>query len=372
MEKRHHRLWHTVQEYITHWSVAGVFLTATGTAPEHWFAELLHKVPLPHEALPVWLAHVDYRLVAVIAGLSIVVGDNLWRHHGNRALVTSQSELQIVPPAAPSELLAGPSLPDKPSIAVLAFDNLSGDREQEYFSDGVADDIITELSHDRSLFVIARNSSFTYKGHAVDVKQAARELGVRYILDGSVRRDSGHMRVNVQLIDAETGSHLWADRYDRAVEDIFALQDEIAAAVTRAIHPALADAEQRRALRKPPENLGAWEAYQRARWHMGRHDVAENEKARAFLQRAIETDPMLSAAYVSLTVTFILDAVVFGTTRSDAAYYQRLDALARKAVSINPDDADAQAALAWKIAATGAHDEGWNRVSKALATSPNS
>ena len=118
-------------------------------------------------------------------------------------------------------------LPDKPSIAVLAFTNMSGDPEQEYFSDGIADDIITELSRSRSLFVIARNSSFTYKGRAVDIKQVARELGVRYVLEGSVRRSGGRVRVVAQLIDAETGNHIWAERYDRALEDVFAVQDEI-------------------------------------------------------------------------------------------------------------------------------------------------
>ena len=130
-------------------------------------------------------------------------------------------------------------LPDKPSIAVLAFTNMSGDPEQEYFSDGIADDIITELSRSRSLFVIARNSSFTYKGRAVDVKQVARELGVRYVVEGSVRRSGSRVRVTAQLIDAETGNHIWAERYDRDVQEVFAVQDEITAAVANAILPAI-------------------------------------------------------------------------------------------------------------------------------------
>ena len=145
-------------------------------------------------------------------------------------------------------------LPDKPSIAVLPFANLSGDPEQEYFSDGLAVDIITALSRSRSLFVIARNSSFTYKGQTIDVKQVRRELAVRYVVEGSVRRAAGRIRVNAQLIDAETGSHIWAERYDRALEDVFAVQDAITEALTTAINPAIADAELRRALRKPPEN----------------------------------------------------------------------------------------------------------------------
>ena len=143
-------------------------------------------------------------------------------------------------------------LPGKPSLAVLSFTNMSGDLDQEFFSDGITDDIITELSRSRSLFVIARNSSFTYKGRAVDVRRVARELGVRYVLEGSVRRNDKRVRVVAQLIDAETGNHILAERYDRDLTDVFAIQDEITAAVTTAILPAVTDAEQQRALRKPP------------------------------------------------------------------------------------------------------------------------
>ena len=180
-------------------------------------------------------------------------------------------------------------LPGKPSIAVLAFTNMSGDPEQEYFSDGIADDIITELSRSRSLFVIARNSSFSYKGGATNLKQVARELGVRYIVEGSVRRSGDRVRVNAQLIEAEVGSHIWAERYDRALEDVFAVQDEITAAVTAAILPALTHAEQQRALRKPPESLGAWEAYQRGLWHMAKATASDSVQARELLERAICT-----------------------------------------------------------------------------------
>jgi adenylate cyclase len=135
-------------------------------------------------------------------------------------------------------------LPDKPSIAVLAFTNMGGDPEQEFFSDGIAKDIITELSRSRSLFVIARNSSFTYKGHPVDVRQVGRELGVRYVLEGSVRRSGSRVRVVAQLIEAETGNHVWAERYDRDVSEIFGVQDEVTAAIISAILPALSDTEQ--------------------------------------------------------------------------------------------------------------------------------
>ena len=172
--------------------------------------------------------------------------------------------------SSPDEATDSSSLSGKPSIAVLAFTNMSDDRDQEFFSDGIADDIITELSRSRSLFVIARNSSFTYKGRAVDIKQVARELGVRYVVEGSVRRSGGRVRITAQLVDAETGNHIWAERYNRDVHEVFAVQDEISAAVANAVLPAISGAERQRSLRRQPENLGAWEAYQRGLWHMGK------------------------------------------------------------------------------------------------------
>jgi TolB-like protein len=198
-------------------------------------------------------------------------------------------------------------LPEKPSIAVLAFTNMSGDPEQEYFADGIAEDITTALSRSRSLFVIARNSSFTYKGRAVDVRQVARQLGVQYVLEGSVRHSGGRVRVVVQLIEAKTGVHIWAERYDLALEDVFAVQDEITTSVVTAIVPALADAELKRILRKPPENLGAWEAYQRGLWHDGFEATAEHERAKEFFQQAISLDPNFASPYFALAVACLND-----------------------------------------------------------------
>ena len=160
------------------------------------------------------------------------------------------------------------ALPDKPSIAVLPFANMSADTEQEYFADGVAEDIITELSRSRALFVIARNSSFTYRGKSVDIRQVGRELGVRYVLEGSVRRGGARIRVTTQLVEAATGHHLWAERYDRDLADIFTVQDEITQAVTQAIGPAISRAEHQRVARKLETNLNAWECYQRGLGHL--------------------------------------------------------------------------------------------------------
>ena len=193
------------------------------------------------------------------------------------------------PPSGP----ASPdlTLPDKPSLVVLPFQNMSGDPEQVYFAAGLVEDITTALSCIRSLFVIARNSAFAYQGRAVDVRQIGRDLGVRYALEGSVRRVGNRLRVTTQLIETTSGAHVWAGRYDRDVSDIFAMQDEIATSVAGIIEPALTDAEQQRVLRKPPERLDAWEAYQRGLWHFHNYGPDENQTARTFFRRAIALDP---------------------------------------------------------------------------------
>ena len=192
------------------------------------------------------------------------------------------------------------ALPDKPSIAVLPFANMSGDPEQEYFADGIAEDIITALSRYPSLFVIARNSCFTYKGRAVDVQQVGRELGVRYVLEGSLRKAANRIRVTAQLVEAETGNHVWAERYDRDLADIFAVQDEISEAVTIAIAPAIDDAERQRAMRKPPGSLDAWAAYQRGFGISVQITPEDNALAQKFFQQAIDLDPNFSGGYVGL------------------------------------------------------------------------
>jgi TolB-like protein len=189
------------------------------------------------------------------------------------------------------------ALPDKPSIAVLPFQNMSGDPEQDYFADGIVEEIITALSRIRWLFVIARNSSFTYKGRAVDVKQVGRELGVRYVLEGSVRNAANRVRVTGQLIDSATGAHLWADRFDGALDDVFDLQDKVTASVVGAIAPKLQQAEIERAKRKPTDSLDAYDHFLRgmASIHLGtRQDIDE---ALRLFYRAIELDRDFASAY---------------------------------------------------------------------------
>ena len=276
--------------------------------------------------------------------------------------------LTMAPPNESPPLLD--AIAGKPSIAVLAFSNMSGDIEQEYFGDGVADDIITELSRDRALVVIARNSSFAYKEHAVDVRRVARELGVRYVLQGGVRRSADRLRITARLIDAETGIHLWANRYDRPTQDLFALQDEITTAVTNSIRPAVAQAEQRRALRRPPSRLSAWESYQRGLWHALKYDVDNIAPAREFLNRAIELDQTLGSAHVALAWLYVIESGYFGLRPFEEAALLEAEQ-ARIAVNIDPSDPDAHGILAFALFNRGEMKAALDHAEQALSISPS-
>jgi len=191
-------------------------------------------------------------------------------------------------------------LPDKPSIAVLPFDNMSSLSDQDFLADGISEDIITALSKLRSLFVIARNSSFAFRGQQLDVREIGKRLGVRYVVEGSVRRSGNRARITAQLIDAVEDKHIWAERYDRDLKDIFSVQDEVTLAIVQAVGLRLNLSEQQRALRKPPENLDAWENYQRGMWHLLTYSPEECETAHSFLSQAIRLDPGFAVAHACL------------------------------------------------------------------------
>jgi len=247
---------------------------------------------------------------------------------------------------------------------------MSSDPEQEFFADGIAEDVITALSRYPSLFVIARNSSFTYKDRAVDVKQIGRELGVRYVLEGSLRKSGKRIRVTAQLVEAETGSQVWAERYDRDLADIFAVQDEITEAVTIAIAPAIADAEQQRAMRKPPGSLDAWAAYQRGLWHLGKATREHHAQAEKFFQQAIDLDPNFAGGYRGLAdargFAFALDQ-----TLNLAEGLNSREMLARRALELDSADAEARSALAHVLAGRGDYQGGLVEAKRALAMTPN-
>ena len=242
------------------------------------------------------------------------------------------------------------ALPDKPSIAVLPFTNMSGDPEQDYFADGMVDDIITALSHFKALFVIARNSSFTYKGRAVDVKQVGRELGVRYVLEGSVRKAANRVRITGQLVDTATGAHLWAERFDGGLGDIFDLQDQVTESVVGAIAPAVEKAEIERAKRKPTESLDAYALYLRglAKFYQLASRQANGEALRLF-NRAIELDPDFAAAYARAANCHVF-AKTNGWISNTASEIAEVTRLAQRAVELDKDDAIALAASGWALA----------------------
>ncbi len=196
------------------------------------------------------------------------------------------------------------SPPDRPSIAVLPFDNLSGDSEQDFIGDGLTEDIITGLSRIRSFFVIARNSTFQFKGTSPDIRRVAEELGVRYVIEGSVQRRGDRVRVSVQLIDGSSGNHIWAERFDRKLDDIFAVQDEITGSVVAQLEPELGLAEYERVKSAPPENLDAWELYHRGMVRYFKWGQAEVIEARGLFEQAIAKDPNLADAYAGIAMTY--------------------------------------------------------------------
>ncbi len=261
-------------------------------------------------------------------------------------------------------------LPDKPSIAVLPFDNMSGDPEQEYFADGIAEDIITGLSRMRWLFVSARNSSFTYKGRAVDIKAVSQELGVRYVLEGSVRKSGNRARISVQLIDAATGNHLWAERYDRELTDVFVVQDEITETVVATIEPQLYVAESERAKRKPPESLDAWDLAMRSMHHLWRMTAPDNARAQELLQAAIDRDPGYAQAYGLLGFSNIWHAWM-GWGEDPTRLIPEAESMARRAMALDEQDPWAHLVVGAIHGYARRHEDAVDSLRKALQLNPN-
>ncbi len=239
-----------------------------------------------------------------------------------------------------------PSLPEKPSIAVLPFTNIGGDPEQEYFADGITEDIITALSRFHWFFVIARNSSFTYKGREVEVKRVAEELGVRYVLEGSVRKSGDRVRIGAQLVDAATERHIWAERYDRKLEDVFALQDEISEAITTTVAPAFISAEARRTERKSPESFDTWDCAMRANWHLSRRGRDDLLEARRLYEKALRLDPKSVMAISGLAFTLCW-INIFGWDDDLESVRETAYDAARRAVGYDDNDAWSHMILGW-------------------------
>jgi TolB-like protein/tetratricopeptide (TPR) repeat protein len=274
-------------------------------------------------------------------------------------------------PAARGLPKADLSLPDKPSIAVLPFANMSSDPEQEYFADGIVEEIVTALSRVRWLFVIARSSSSTYKGRAVDVKQVGRELGVRYVLEGSVRKSRDRVRITAQLIDATTGAHLWADRFDGALEDIFDLQDRTTEAVVGAIEPKLEQSEIERAKRKPTDSLDAYDFYLRGIANYYPATREESEEMLRLLKRAADLDPKFAAAH-GLAAWCFARRKGFGWIDDRKREIAETAHLARRAADLGNDDALPLAWAAFALALVcGELDEATGLIDRALGLNAN-
>jgi adenylate cyclase len=318
---------------------------------------------------------------------------------GSRSSGTPVVEVQAISATPTPQPLA---LPEKPSIAVLPFTNMSGDPEQEYFSDGITEDLITALSRLRWFFVIARNSSFVYKSQATDVKQVGRDLGVRYVLEGSVRKGGNRVRITGQLIDAITGNHIWAERYDRDLTDIFALQDEITASVTAAIEPKLLAAEALRTEGRSGENLNAWDSVARALSQFWKLTASDSDAAIAILRSAVERYPNYAPAHSLLAFSLLVSTHVgwapstgnrelaadlgqraVQLDESDPWAYMALGYLAfvdrqtdeairrfRTAIDLNPNFAAAYGYVGWALTFDGRSDEAIENLQQALRMSP--
>jgi adenylate cyclase len=267
---------------------------------------------------------------------------------------------------------SGLALPDKPSIAVLAFQNMSGDVEQEFFADGIAEDIITALSKAHWLFVIARNSSFSYKGKSVDMREVGRDLGVRYVLEGSVRKAGNRVRITAQLIDATSGHHVWAERYDRALEDVFAVQDEITRSIIGAIAPGIVAAEIQRTRGKEAAQLGQWERVMRAHWHVWRFTREDCREAFCLADEILQRDPNNALALADLSFNWHFGGVFGWTTEPIAQAMEKHGDAARRAVAAEDRDATAQAALAVYEVFSNRHDDAIKRLMRAIELDPNS
>lgn len=258
----------------------------------------------------------------------------------------------------------------RPSIAVLPFTNMSGDPEQEFFADGISEDIITALSKIRSFLVIARNSTFTYKGKAVDIKSVARELGVRYVLEGSVRKAGNRIRVTAQLIEAASGHHIWAEKYDRELSDIFELQDEMTQTIAGSIEPELSAKERDSAVRKPPDNLDAWEIYQRAMWYFYSFEKENHPIAIELLQKSIKADPNFAPAYAYMSYCHYV-VVIMGWADDTENFLSIGMRSAKKALALDPRESVAYFALGRIHMLRGEHEASIAALEKAIELNPN-
>ena len=313
------------------------------------------------------------RLGAVVpnAALSYELATRQWIEGGDVPVLAARLATAIggsSPQTSATDAPAALALPDKPSLAVLPFTNMSGDPDQQYFSDGITEDIITELSRFRSLFVIARNSSFQYRGHAVDVRRIGRELGAQYVVEGSVRKTGDRLRVTAQLIEATSGKHLWAERYDRDLNDIFAVQDEVTGAICAAIPGQLDRLAVEHLRRRPPKNLTAYDCELRGRWAYF-HLVEGLAAALDWYEQAVEADPTYALAHAGLGMTSMFG--ILGLGLPPEATLSRGREHARLAVALDERNPTVNAYVAFTYHISGDHRLARRHAERAVSLNPN-
>ncbi|MGB6011580.1 MAG: adenylate/guanylate cyclase domain-containing protein, partial [Desulfobacterales bacterium] len=314
--------------------------------------KLEEEKPAPVRRMPI--------LVGIVVVLVLAVSVGIWQFYMRRPSVE---------PASVEKMAY--QLPDKPSIAVLPFNNLSGDPEQEYFSDGLTEEIISTLSRVPKLFVIARNSTFTYKGKPVKVQQVSEELGVRYVLEGSVRKSGEKIRITAQLIDAITGNHLWAERYDRNIDDIFAVQDEITKKIITAMQVKLTRGEEVKSASKGTNNLDAYLKSLQANELINKTNPESNALARQLAQEAMALDPDYPWAYYVLGRSHMMDVWV-RASKSPKESIGRATELVQKAIALDNTNGDAHSVLGFLYSMTKQYDKAIAQAEKAVALNPNS
>ena len=389
--------WVAVARNLTHWAIVGTIIAATGFGPEHWFAALFRLLRVPEPVAHDWHSWLDVRAVIVCVGVAIVVADVLYRRRAQRrenkvSDISAAAAPSIDPaptiqiqrsiaagedfadnrPTRADEEHAHPAvpLPDTPTIVVLPFTNMSGEPEQNFFADGLTEDIITDLSRFRHLFIISRNSAFKYKEKAVDVRQVARELRVRYVVEGSVRKAGNRVRVTVQLIDGPLDRHIWAERYDRELEDIFAIQDEVTSAIVGTLPGRVDAAAGERASRKQPESMAAYECVLAGKLHHHRSTRADNEAALKLLDRALALDPNYGHAHAWKACTLGQSWVYGYCTDREATWNQVVSEL-QIALHLDSNDSDVHRILAAVNLTGGNHDKAVYHQQRALGLNPN-
>ena len=364
---KRNQVWHTAKEYLTHWFVAGVIVTLTGFTPDHWVAHVFHVVNL--DSLRGVFS--EYQFLAIYIGVTFLIVDAVVRNRVRR--------LEPAPAVAEASGFAAASadapvlqvIEDRPSIAVLPFVNLSSDKEQEYFADGMTEDIITGLSCDSRLFVTARNSTFIYKGQPVDIRTVGKELGVRYVLEGSIRPASDRLRITVQLIDTASGNHVWADKIDRPTAEIFDIMDDVVDGLVMTLCSSLSVAEANRATRQRPEDMQAWALCVQAEVLLFvQADMKSLLEAERLARRATEIEPGYAGGWALLGLVNSL-RIAYLSSSDLAKDSEEVLSLAGKALRLAPNDPVILAYCGFAALYAGQADRAVDYLERSLAINSN-